>query len=106
LRYATFFINHKNTGEIIMLNSKTSTLFCIFLATIVILLGGCSNPTEPEPPVDLPKRGDKIPSDAVKITPGMDRFPPVLHSDLWQEPVPMEGPVNTAGAEDAPVITP
>jgi hypothetical protein len=101
-----FSSNPKNTGEIIMFNSKTYTRLCIFLTTIVILLGRYSNPTEPELPVELPKRGDKIPSDAVKITPGMDRFPPVLHSDLWQEPVPMEGPVNTAGAEDAPVITP
>ena len=89
-----------------MLNSKTYTRLCIFLTAIFILIGRCSNPTESEPPVELPKRGDKIPSDAIKITPEIDRFPPVLHSDLWDEPVPMEGPINTAGAEDAPVITP
>lgn len=40
------------------------------------------------------------------MTPETDVFPPVLHSDEWEEPVPMDGPINTAGAEDAPVITP
>jgi hypothetical protein len=29
----------------------------------------------------------------------------VLHSDEWKEPVPMEGPINTAGAEGSPFIT-
>jgi hypothetical protein len=84
-------IKSKNNRGIIMLSLKTYAKLFLFLATIVILLGGCSNPTEPGPPVELPKRGDKIPSDAVKITPDMENFPPVLHSDLWQEPVPMEG---------------
>ncbi|RLF30597.1 MAG: hypothetical protein DRN07_08375, partial [Thermoplasmata archaeon] len=51
-------------------------------------------------------REEAIPDDAVKMTPETDVFPPVLHSDAWEEPVPMEGPVNTAGAEDSPFITP
>ncbi len=53
-----------------------------------------------------PTRAEAIPQDAVKMTPGDDLWPPVVHSDDWEPPVPMEGPVNTAGAEDAPVITP
>ena len=56
--------------------------------------------------MNWPSRESKIPVDAVKMSPDTDLLPPVLHSDLWQKPVPMEGPINTAGAEDAPVITP
>lgn len=40
------------------------------------------------------------------MTPETDVFPPVLHSNDWDPPVPMEGPINTAGAEDSPFITP
>ena len=50
-------------------------------------------------------REEAIPMDAVKGTPGTDVFPPVVHSDDWQQPVPMPGPVNTAGAEDACFVT-
>lgn len=53
----------------------------------------------------ITERGEVIPADAVKVTPETDVFPPVVHSDGWDEPVPLAGPVNTAGAEDAPVIT-
>ncbi|OPY29577.1 MAG: hypothetical protein A4E28_00796 [Methanocella sp. PtaU1.Bin125] len=38
--------------------------------------------------------------------PETDDFVPVLHSDLWEKPVTMAGPVTTAGAEDSPFITP
>jgi len=67
-------------------------------------LAGCSDSTEPEP-VEEPTRAGSIPSDAVKVTPGTDVFPPVLNSDDFSTPVPMPGPVNTAGVEDAPVIS-
>ncbi len=50
-------------------------------------------------------RESVIPSDAVKITPEMDKHPPVLHSDQFEEPVPLAPPINTAGAEDSPFIT-
>ncbi len=56
--------------------------------------------------VSATTRAEMIPEDAVKITPETDLFPPVLHSNLWSAPVPLPGPVNTAGAEDSPVITP
>jgi hypothetical protein len=58
---------------------------------------------EPEPTVD---RYDLIPDDAVKVTPETDTFPPILHSVMWKDPVPMPFPVNTAGAEDSPFVTP
>ncbi|WP_168169228.1 PD40 domain-containing protein [Thermococcus sp. 5-4] len=40
------------------------------------------------------------------MTPQTDAFPPVIHSDEWEKPVPLEGPINTAGAEDSPFVTP
>jgi hypothetical protein len=72
-----------------------------FLAVLFVLLG-CRTSTEPG---DSPSREDTIPDDAVKMTEETDLHPPVIHSPDWEEPVPMEGPVNTAGAEDAPVIS-
>lgn len=74
----------------------------LLLSTVIILANLNSHSELPIAKV----RSEVIPSDAVKITPGMDVFPPILHSDEWKEPVPLAGPVNTAGAEDAPVITP
>jgi hypothetical protein len=47
-----------------------------------------------------------IPADATKMTPALDSFEPVVLSDLWEQPVPKPGPVNTAGAEDSAFITP
>ncbi|MCP4583152.1 MAG: hypothetical protein GY839_16210 [candidate division Zixibacteria bacterium] len=53
-----------------------------------------------------PTRGQSIPYEAIKMTPETDYYPPVLHLDLWQDPVPLPGLINTAGAEDSPFITP
>jgi hypothetical protein len=57
-------------------------------------------------PSPAPSRQQAIPTDAAKMTPDQDLFPPVLHSDAWQQPIPMPGPINTAGGEDSPFITP
>jgi len=51
-------------------------------------------------------RAEAIPTDAVKILPKGDVYPPILHSDEYETPVPLPGPVNTAGAEDSPFIMP
>lgn len=51
-------------------------------------------------------REESIPADAVKYTPEMDFFVPVVHNSSWADPVPMPGPINTAGGEDACFITP
>lgn len=51
-------------------------------------------------------RESAIPNDAVKMTPSMDVFPPILHSSEWFEPVPLSSVINTAGAEDSPFILP
>lgn len=82
---------------------KNKSLF--YVVILLMTFSFCEDPIEPDP-VEWPSRYEKIPADAVKMTPETDNFPPVLHSEEWNEPVPMEGPVNTAGAEDAPVITP
>ncbi|NYZ76855.1 PD40 domain-containing protein [Candidatus Micrarchaeota archaeon] len=42
----------------------------------------------------------------MKITPETDKIPPELHSDEFEAPVPMSGPINTAGAEDGPFMMP
>ncbi len=74
----------------------------ILLATISVLLTGLISGC-----VSTSNKGrlESIPEDAVKITPETDLYPPVVHSDKWADPIPMEGAVNTAGAEDAPVIS-
>ncbi len=73
--------------------------FVLVLAVIII-----TQPGE-EKVVGQAERLAAIPSDAVKMTPGTDINKPVVHSDLWEQPVPFAGPVNTAGAEDSPYIT-
>jgi hypothetical protein len=96
-----------------------------FLLLSVILLTGCFGPPpvpapaeppeqtpiqEPEEPVvkEIPviDRESKIPPDQVKMTPEIDLLPPILHSDEYEEPVPMPYPVNTAGAEDSGFMMP
>lgn len=47
-----------------------------------------------------------IPPQAVKINPDTDLYPPILHSEEYEQPVPMPYPINTAGAEDSGFITP
>ena len=70
-----------------------------FILIVVVLLFsyfiGC---------VEYKSREDSIPDDAVKITPESDLFPPILHSDEYETPKLMDGPINTAGAEDSPFI--
>lgn len=53
-------------------------------------------------------RAESIPAGAVKMTPASDPTPPRLNPAVageWQAPVPLPGPINTAGAEDSPFIT-
>lgn len=71
---------------------------------LVLLIGAVLSSLNSETVVPL--RSDTIPADAVKGTPATDNFKPVLHLDDWEDPVPMSGPINTAGAEDSPFITP
>jgi hypothetical protein len=78
----------------------------------LLLMTGCpaTSPTastpEPEKTLEVIDRESKIPPGQVKITPETDLYPPVLHSDEFQEPVPMPYPINTAGAEDSGFMMP
>jgi hypothetical protein len=74
---------------------KRLVLILILNIFIINLLIGC---------VEYKTREDSIPHDAIKMTPETDLFPPQLHSDEYENPVPIEGPINTAGAEDSPFI--
>jgi WD40-like Beta Propeller Repeat len=77
-----------------MPKSKIIPGLLMFLLVVAI---SCKKPTK--------TREEAIPADAVKMTPATDMYPPVSLSDSWKTPVPMPGPINTAGGEDAPVIT-
>ncbi|NQT26866.1 hypothetical protein HQ585_16035 [candidate division KSB1 bacterium] len=91
-----------------MLCIKNGTIlgsFIFIMAFALFLLMACEeNPTEPDPEYPDVTREEKIPDDAVKMTPETDVYPPVLHLDAWENPVPLPGPVNTAGGEDSPFI--
>lgn len=81
---------------------------------MTLFLTGCTEqptspeptPTETTPPREVIDRESKIPPGQVKITPEIDLLPPILHSDEFQEPVPMPHPINTTGAEDSGFIMP
>lgn len=74
------------------------------LLSSVFLITGCMQEYNNEP-VLPPSRESKIPLTAVKITPADDQYPPFSHTSEFSTPVPLSGPVNTAGAEDSPFIT-
>jgi len=99
---------------------KSIVIFFITALLICIPLASCEqepvtptvteSATEPEEttvveivPVD---RESKIPTTQTKMTPELDLLPPVLHSDEYEEPVPMPYPINTAGAEDSGFMMP
>jgi len=86
------------------------------LIAFSLLIAGCTsnqNPQNqnPEPgiqPAAYPNatRYSMIPANATKMSPDSDVSPPVLHSDEWTAPVPVGAPIDTAGAEDSPFVTP
>lgn len=51
-------------------------------------------------------REEAIPAAMVKILPATDIYPPVLHSDEYELPIPMPYPLNTISAEDSGYIMP
>jgi hypothetical protein len=50
-------------------------------------------------------RADSLPQDVSIVLPAQDDHKPLMHVEGWLDPVPLEGTVNTAGAEDSPFIT-
>ncbi len=75
-----------------------------------LLLAACSVEEQataaPNSAQEPPDRIGAIPEGAIKYSPEQDAYPPVLHSNEFLDPVPMRGPINTAGAEDSPFISP
>lgn len=84
------------------------SFFQLSLITLFLLtLSSCSDsPLPPSTPTFIPSRSSRIADNAEKMGPANDHHPPVLHSQDWEEPIPMPGPINTAGGEDSPFITP
>jgi hypothetical protein len=76
-------------------------LLLVLALVLLVLVSGCTDSPKANEPVS---RESAIPADAEKVTPEMDLSPPVLHSQEFEEPVPLAYPVNTAGAEDSPFI--
>jgi len=96
------------TGRAIILRASASLMLSAAVS--------CAGTTRPAPrdsskttPTAVPAMADRvsrIPAQAVKISPETDLHPPSVHSKEFEQPVPVPGPVNTAGAEDSPFITP
>ncbi len=105
-----------------MFKKKRKVAFMAILTIIlVVFLGGCATVTKSTTTTQpsttttttstaiqaaLKNRLETIPASAVKMTPETDLFPPILHSDKYQTPVPLGGGVNTAGGEDSSFILP
>ena len=82
-------------------NKTIGPVIIVFVILILWMPIGCKQPDEPTP---QKTREESIPENAVKMTPETDRYPPVLHSAEWDDPIPLGIPVNTAGGEDSPFI--
>jgi hypothetical protein len=85
-------------------------LITSILANSMLACSGISvtSPTPQELPSSTAAldREASIPVDAVKMSPETDQHPPLLYSGEYENPIPLPGAVNTAGAEDSPFITP
>ena len=85
---------------------------CVLLATIL----SCNGTFDPEITTtrlststtmdNKIEREALIPKDAVKMSPDSDENPPLLYSSEYEDPIPVPGQVNTAGAEDGVFVTP
>jgi Tol biopolymer transport system component len=81
----------------------------ITLALAALACGQTPTAALPPQPTAIPQptavsRYSALPA-AIKMTPVDDAWPPVV-APGWTQPVPLDRPVNTAGAEDSPFITP
>jgi hypothetical protein len=75
----------------------------LILLLVLVVAPGCPAEDCEYPDID---RESKIPAGQAKITPETDAHPPILHSEEYEQPVPMPYPINTAGAEDSAFIMP
>ncbi len=86
-------------------NKKAFAISVLLLIVFSLSASGCFEEEQKEgyPSVT---REEKLPNDITKRTPDTDQHPPILHSDEFEEPVPMPDVINTLGAEDSPFILP
>jgi hypothetical protein len=75
------------------------------LAVFIFLSLACGTATSLSGSPTLQTRLEAIPAGNPKGSPETDPWPPQA-ADGWSQPVPLEGPVNTAGTEDSPFVTP
>ncbi len=80
----------------------TKHLIGLIIFLIAVELTGCGNDQN----AIVANRLEKIPTSTIKITSAKDQHPPILHSNDWQKPIPLDNAINTAGAEDSPFIMP
>ncbi|MBD3351711.1 MAG: hypothetical protein GF364_09525 [Candidatus Lokiarchaeota archaeon] len=88
---------------------KKKIILGISIGVIIFIFLNCIHLIWPEPSYELIPRDEAIPDDAVKISTETDQHPPTLETSftsIYEDPIPMPGPINTAGAEDACFITP
>ncbi len=85
----------------------TSRVLAIAASIVAVLFIGLVLGQALFPSNEYPSRTreEAIPLGATKMLPADDLYPPILHLDLWYDPVPLAGPINTAGAEDSAFIT-
>jgi len=83
---------------------KTVILVLLILISAILAIALFSSIVKETDQSEIIPRESKIPADAIKAIPENDDHPPVLHSDEFEQPVPLASPINTAGAEDSPFI--
>jgi len=86
---------------------------CLLIVFLVLSLPGsiaCSQANREGSATAVPpgsvSRESRIPAAAVKVLPRNDAYAPRVHSQEWEQPMGLGSPVNTAGSEDSPFITP
>jgi hypothetical protein len=85
-------------------SAKVLALIIIVMVVIVATILHFST-NQPRETGELPTREGAIPTDAVKMMPESDFYPPILHSEQWMQPVPLCSAVNTEGNEGWPSLT-
>lgn len=86
--------------------AKIVAVLTLVVITLVTLASLTSTPNENNQTTPTPTRESAIPLNAAKVSVDQDLHPPILHSDDWNQPVPLSSAVNTAGAEDSPFMMP
>jgi len=76
----------------------------VIVVVVVIAVIALAQPRD-QRAVTNEDRMASIPENAIKVSPAQDLYQPVVLSSLWEQPIPMPGPINTEGAEDSPFIT-